>query len=135
MIKYCLHIILKVSSSASNVFHNSHLIQKCIQNQQLLLILYTLLNQMRVGKNIRQKDDRITSLYQIWKKIFFGVTNPVFPGRTTTDTMGEVAVGGEAGWREERAVMALSSFMFQMDKKTRFFLRGGLGPSIFFFQI
>ena len=25
---------------ASNVFHNSHLIQKCIQNQQLLLILF-----------------------------------------------------------------------------------------------
>ena len=48
---------------ASNVFHNSHLIQKCIQNQQLLLILYTLLNQMRVVKNIRCKDDRITSLY------------------------------------------------------------------------
>ena len=47
---------------ASNVFHNSHLIQKCIQNQQLLLILYTLLNQMRVVKNIRRKDDRITSL-------------------------------------------------------------------------
>ena len=44
---------------ASNVFHKSHLIQKCIQNQQLLLILYTLLNQMRVVKN---KDDRITSL-------------------------------------------------------------------------
>ena len=37
---------------ASNVFHNSHLIQKCIQNQQQLLILYTLLNQMRVVKNI-----------------------------------------------------------------------------------
>ena len=32
---------------ALNVFHNSHLFQKCIQNQQLLLILYTLLNQMR----------------------------------------------------------------------------------------
>ena len=49
---------------ASNVFHNSHLIQKCIQNQELLLILYTLLNQMKVAKNIRRKDDRITSLYQ-----------------------------------------------------------------------
>ena len=35
---------------ASNVFHNSQ-----------LLILYTLLNQMRVVKNIRRKDDRITS--------------------------------------------------------------------------
>ena len=46
------------------------------------------------------------------KKILSVITNPVFPGRTTTDTMGEVAVGGEAGWREERAVMALSSFMF-----------------------
>ena len=45
---------------ASNVFHNSHLIQKCIQNQQL--ILYTLLNQMRVVKNIRRKDDRMNSL-------------------------------------------------------------------------
>ena len=44
----------------SNVFHNSHLIQKCIQNQ--LLILYTLLNQMRVVKNIQCKDDSITSL-------------------------------------------------------------------------
>ena len=31
---------------ASNVFHNSHLIQKCIQNQQQLLILYTFPNQM-----------------------------------------------------------------------------------------
>ena len=46
----------------SNVFHNSHLIQKCIQIQQLLLILYTLLNQMRVVKNIRKKDDRMNSL-------------------------------------------------------------------------
>ena len=49
-------------SFASNVFHNSHLIQKCIQNQQQLLILYTLLNQMRVVKNIRHKDDRMNSL-------------------------------------------------------------------------
>ena len=40
----------------------SHLIQKCIQNQQLLMILYTLLNQMRVVKNIRRKDDRMNSL-------------------------------------------------------------------------
>ena len=47
---------------ALNVFHNSHLIQKCIQNQQQLLILYTFLNQMRVVKNISRKDDRITSL-------------------------------------------------------------------------
>ena len=47
---------------ASNVFHNFHLIQKCIQNQQQLLKLYTFLNQMRVEKNIRRKDDRITSL-------------------------------------------------------------------------
>ena len=31
-----------------NVFPNSQLIQKCIQNQQLLLILYTFLNQRRV---------------------------------------------------------------------------------------
>jgi hypothetical protein len=45
-----------------NVFHNSHLIQKCIQNQQQLLILYTFLNQMRVVKNIRRKDDRMNSL-------------------------------------------------------------------------
>ena len=36
----------------SNVFHNSHLIQKCIQNQQQLMILYTFLKQMRVVKNI-----------------------------------------------------------------------------------
>ena len=43
---------------ASNVFPNSHLIQNCIQNQQQLLILYTFLNQMRVGKNIRRKDDK-----------------------------------------------------------------------------
>ena len=42
---------------ASNVFPNSHLIQKCIQNQQQHLILYTFLNQMRVEKNIRHKDD------------------------------------------------------------------------------
>ena len=47
---------------ASNVFHNSHFIQKCIQHQQQLLILYTFLNQMRVLKNIRCKDDRVTSL-------------------------------------------------------------------------
>ena len=47
---------------ASNVFHNSHLIQKCTQNQQQLLILYTLLNQMRVVKNIPWKDDRMNSL-------------------------------------------------------------------------
>ena len=47
---------------ASNVFDNSHLIQKCIQNQQQLLILYTFLNQMRVVKNIRHKDDRMKSL-------------------------------------------------------------------------
>ena len=47
---------------ASNVFHNSHLFQKCIQNQQLLLILHTLLNQMRVVKNIQHKDDRMNSL-------------------------------------------------------------------------
>ena len=47
---------------ASYVFPNSHLIQKCIQNQQLLLILYTFLNQMKVGKNIRHKDDRMNSL-------------------------------------------------------------------------
>ena len=46
----------------SNVFPNSHLIQKCIQNQQQLLILYTFLNQMRVVKNIRRKDDRMKSL-------------------------------------------------------------------------
>ena len=50
---------------ASNVFHISHLIQKCIQNQQLSLILYTLLNQMNAVKNIRYKDDRITSLYPL----------------------------------------------------------------------
>ena len=47
---------------ASNVFHNFHLIQNCIHNQQQLLILYTLLNQMRVAKNIRRKDDRMNSL-------------------------------------------------------------------------
>ena len=47
----------------SNVFHKSHLIQKCIQNQQQLMILYTFLKQMRVVKNIRRKDDRINSLY------------------------------------------------------------------------
>ena len=45
-----------------NVFHNSHLIQKCIQNQQQLIILCTFLKQMRVVKNIRRKDDRINSL-------------------------------------------------------------------------
>ena len=47
---------------ASNIFPNSHLIQKRIQNQQLLLILCTLLNQMRDVKNIRRKDDRVISL-------------------------------------------------------------------------
>ena len=55
---------------ASNVFHNSHLIQKCIQNQQQLLILYTFLNQMRVVKNIRRKDDRITSLQDLRVHLF-----------------------------------------------------------------
>ena len=45
---------------------NSPLIQKCIQNQQQLLILYTFLNQLRYGKNIRHKDDRITSLLLIF---------------------------------------------------------------------
>ena len=40
---------------ASNVFPNSHLIQKCIQNQQQLLIVYTFLNQMRVGKIFNTK--------------------------------------------------------------------------------
>ena len=45
-----------------NLFLNSYMIQKCIQNQQLFLILYTFLNQMRVGKNIRRKDDRINLL-------------------------------------------------------------------------
>ena len=38
----------------SNVFHTSYLIQK-----QQLLILYTLLNQMRDVKNIRRKDDNL----------------------------------------------------------------------------
>ena len=47
---------------ASNVFYNSQLIQKCIQNQQQLLILYTFLNPMRVVKNIQRKDDRMNSL-------------------------------------------------------------------------
>ena len=50
---------------ASNVFHNPHLIQKCILNQQQLLVLYTLLNQMRVVKNFRRKDDRMNSLYHV----------------------------------------------------------------------
>ena len=54
---------------ASNVFHNSHLIQKCIQNQQLLLILYTLL---RFVKNIRHKDDRMNSLWtKLTKTLYF----------------------------------------------------------------
>ena len=60
-----LHIsyAVKVSSSYHlSVECFSQLIQKCIQNQQQLLFLYTLLNQMRVVKNIRRKDDRITSL-------------------------------------------------------------------------
>ena len=48
---------------SSNVFHNSQLFQKCIHNQQQLLILYTFLNQMRVVKNIRRKDDGMNSLY------------------------------------------------------------------------
>ena len=34
-----------------------------------LLILYTLLNQMRVVKNIRRKDDRMNSLYEIYLNI------------------------------------------------------------------
>ena len=46
----------------SNIFHNSHLIQNCIQNQQQLLNLYTFLNQIRVVKNIRHKDDMMNSL-------------------------------------------------------------------------
>ena len=40
---------------ASNVFYNSHLIRKCMQNQQQLMILDTFLKQMRVVKNIRLK--------------------------------------------------------------------------------
>ena len=40
---------------ALNVFHNPHLIQKCILNQQQLLIWYTLLNQMRVVKTFDSK--------------------------------------------------------------------------------
>ena len=44
----------------SNIFPNSHLIQKRIRNQQLL-ILYTFLNQIRIGKNIQHKDDRMNS--------------------------------------------------------------------------
>ena len=63
--QHCLNVVLKGGYSiifASNVFHNSHLIQNCIQNQQLLLILYTCLNQMRVVKNIRRKDHRMNSL-------------------------------------------------------------------------
>ena len=60
---------------ALNVFRNSHLIQKCIQNQQLLLILYTLLNQMRVVKNIRRKDDRMNSLQCMFDQCIFSVKN------------------------------------------------------------
>ena len=46
-----------------NIFPNLHLIQKCIYNQQLFWnSMYTFLNQMRIGKNIRHKDDRIKSL-------------------------------------------------------------------------
>ena len=70
----CLQVLLKWVHPIiflSNVFHISHLIYKCIQNQQQLLILYTLLNQMRVMKNIRRKDDRITSLYKGHKSIIF----------------------------------------------------------------
>ena len=46
-----------------NIFPNLHLIQKCIYNQQLFWnSMYTFLNQMRIGKNIRHKDDRMKSL-------------------------------------------------------------------------
>ena len=44
-----LHYIIFVS----NIFPNSHLIQKCIHNQQLF---------MKIGKNIQHKDDRMNSL-------------------------------------------------------------------------
>ena len=48
----------------TKVTSSYHLCVECFsQNQQLLLILYTLLNQMRVVKNIRHKDDRMKSLY------------------------------------------------------------------------
>ena len=64
-LNFIFHTLLKGGYPiifASNVFHKSHLIQKCIQNQQQLLILYTLLKQMRVEKSIRRKDDRMNSL-------------------------------------------------------------------------
>ena len=44
-----------------------------------MLILYTLLNQMRVVKNIRRKDDKITSLEQLTAGILhndFGFSLP-----------------------------------------------------------
>ena len=42
-----------------NIFPNLHLIQKCIYNQQLF---WNIMNQMRIWKNIRHKDDRMKSL-------------------------------------------------------------------------
>ena len=49
---------------ASNVFHNSHLIQKCIQNQQQLLILYTLLGKVTSGGRLEHiETDSFNSAY------------------------------------------------------------------------
>ena len=70
LLEYCAHkksvIALKGVHPIMfvlNIFPNLHLIQKCIYNQQLFWnSMYTFLNQMRIGKNIRHKDDRMKSL-------------------------------------------------------------------------
>ena len=70
-----------------NIFPNLHLIQKYIHNQQLFwnscwLCICTFLNQMRIGKNIGHKDDRMKSLY---KKQYFA--NSVSSVHTKSDDM------------------------------------------------
>ena len=63
-----LNCVSKTFEMVTKVTSSYHLCVKCfsqlscIQNQQLLLILYTLLNQMRVVKNIQHKDYRMNSL-------------------------------------------------------------------------
>ena len=52
-----LFLLKSVGSCGSSIFANKLLLKQ-------LLIMYTFLNQMRIGKNIQQKDDRMSSLYE-----------------------------------------------------------------------
>jgi len=46
-----------------------HTISESVLKQ--LLIMYNFMIQMRIGKNIRHKDDRINSLYAVFLKVYF----------------------------------------------------------------